>query len=118
MSTVLNNPAAWLLTSASAEGVSGATMTANFCQNYGLLFYQGTPGNKGESATWNLQASPDGALWTTVATYTATATLSATAQVAGFYPYLRAATVKVYTATGAGGTATGAVSVYYAPGLK
>jgi len=113
---VHNNRAGFLLQSASAEGVSGNTITANYA-NYALLYYQGTPGNKGESATFNLQASPEGSLWTTVGTYTATGTSSATAQIAGLLPYVRAVTVKVYTATAGAGTATGAVSVYYAPGL-
>lgn len=109
---------AWLLTSASAANVSGTALDCRANANYAFLFYQGTSGNKGESATFNLQASPNGTLWTTVAKYTATATLSATAQIAGYLPYVRAAVVEVWTATGAGGTATGAVSVFFMPGMK
>jgi hypothetical protein len=110
--------ATWLLSAVSAKDVSGTALDCRVCANYGFLFYKGTPGNKGESATFNLQGSPDGTHWTTIAKYTATGTLSATAQIAGYLPYVRAVTVEVYTATGAGGTATGAVSVFYAPGMQ
>lgn len=108
----------WLLTSASAAGISSEALDCRTNANYGFLFYQGTPSNKGESATFALQASPNGTLWITVARYTATATLTATAQIAGYLPYVRALVENVYTATGAGGTATGAVSVFYAPGMQ
>jgi len=109
---------AYLLSAVSANARSGATLDCRLCGNYGLLFYKGTPGNKGESATFKLEASPNNIDWTTVGVYTASGTLSATAQISGYLPYVRAQTVSCWTATGAGGTATGAATVYYAPGLQ
>lgn len=108
----------YLLSAVSANAKSGTALDCRPCANYALLFYKGTPGNKGESATFKLEASPNGADWTTVAIYTASGTLSATAQIAGYLPYVRAQTISVWTATGAGGTATGAVTVFYAPGMQ
>jgi hypothetical protein len=112
------NRGAYLLSAVSANATSGTALDCRLCANYGLLFYKGTPGNKGESATFKLEASPNGTDWTTVAIYTASGTLTGTAQITGYLPYVRAQTISCWTATGAGGTATGAATVYYAPGMQ
>lgn len=106
--TMLNNPAGLLARSISAEATGGVVMDCRQARNYAYLVYH-TPNR---SAQFQLQASHDTTGWMTVATYTAT-TASASAQVAGYYPYVRVNVNELYS----GSSETGAVSVFYAPGL-
>jgi len=106
---VLSNPAGLLANAVKSEVTGGVVMDCRACANYAYMVYH-TPA---ASAQFQLQASPDGVGWSTVATYTATST-SGTAQIAAYYPYVRVNVNELYS----GGGATGAVSVYYAPGLK
>lgn len=108
---------AYLLSAVSANAMTGTAVDGRTCANYGFLFYKGTPGNKGESATFQLEASPNNVDYTVVAIYTASGQLTGTAQIAGYLPYVRAKTISCWTATGAGGTATGAVTVFWMPGM-
>lgn len=106
--TIKDAPA-YLVSGVSAQTV-GDVLDCRTCLNYAYLYYQAA----GESAIFTLQASHDASAWLPVATYTATATQSASAQLAAFYPYVRATVGKLYS----GGGNTGVLSVYYAPGLQ
>lgn len=103
---VLNNPAAFLL-SGQGTGVSaiGAMMDTRHAQNYGYLEYA----SYSPSALLTLQASKDGTAWLDVQTVTATPA-TGTAQVAGYFPYLRGA----YST---GWSVTASANMYYAPGI-
>lgn len=104
---VLNNPAGYLLNSAAASGAGAAFDTRN-THNYGYLWYA-TPA---ASAIVKVEASHDSSAWMTVGIYTATST-PATAQLAGYFPYVRGAVNACYS----GGGNTGYARLFYAPGL-
>lgn len=106
---VLYNPNGYLSSAQSAEGTGRYVMDARHCKNFGYLFYQAA----GHSAIFSLQASHDQTAWLTIATYTATATQTGTAQIAGFYPYIRSTVTECYSAAGG----TGTLDVFYAPGI-
>jgi hypothetical protein len=114
MGQVLDHHRGFLVSGQSAEGTGGVILPTFNAANYGYLWYQAS----GESAIFNLEASHDSTGWLIVATYTATATLTGTAQIAGMFPYLRANVTELYTATGAGGTATGVLWAHFTPGAK
>ena len=105
---VLNNPAGLLANAISAEGLGGVVLDCRHTRNYAYLVHY-TPTR---SAQFQLQASHDTTGWMIVATYTATST-SGSAQLAGYYPYVRVNVNELYS----GSSETGAVSVFYAPGL-
>lgn len=113
MAGVMNNPAGYLVSGVSAQG-TGSGFNTRATLNFGYLFYQcsGAGGAAG-SAVFQLEASHDSTIWLVDSVYTATATMTATAQVDKFFPYIRANVTKVYS--GAGGT--GQVWVHYSPGL-
>lgn len=91
---VIANPAAFLLSGANASGAGGAIDCRASWGGY--LHYEAS----GNSAIFDLQASPDQSRWMTFATYTATATQSGTAQHSAYYPYVRAVAHSVYSAAG------------------
>lgn len=103
---ILSNPAGFLL-SGQGTGVSafGSPMDARATKNYGYLEYA----SYSPSAILILQASKDGTGWMNVQTVTATPS-TGTAQVAGFYPYLRGA----YST---GWSTTASAYMHYSPGL-
>lgn len=103
---VLSDPAKFLL-SGIGTGVSafGGTIDARAARNYGYLEYA----SYSPSAILILQGSKDGTGWMNVQTVTATPT-TGTAQVAGFFPYLRGA----YST---GWSTTASANMYYAPGF-
>ncbi len=103
---IRQNPAAFLL-SGQGTGVSafGGAMDARGATNYAYLEYA----SYSPSAVLILQASKDGTGWMNVQTVTATPT-PGTAQVAGFYPYVRGA----YST---GWSTTASANMHYSPGL-
>ena len=104
---VLSDPAKFLL-SGQGTGVSAfstAVIDARAARNYGYLEYA----SYSPSAVLILQGSKDGTGWMNVQTVTATPT-TGTAQVAGFFPYLRGA----YST---GWSTTASANMYYAPGF-
>lgn len=98
--------AAFLL-SGQGTGVSafGGTLDTRVSKNYGYLEYA----SYSPSAILILQGSKDGTGWQNVQTVTATPT-TGTAQVAGYFPYLRGA----YST---GWSPTASANLYYAPGI-
>lgn len=110
MAFVRNNPAGYLAQAQAAEGTGNRpALDCRATQNYGYLFYKAS----GHSAIFNIEASHDLTAWMVVATYTATATQTGTAQLAGYFPYMRANLVEVYSAAGG----SGVLWAFYAPGL-
>lgn len=104
----MNRPAAaYLLFSAASAGSAGWFDMRNGA-NYGLLAYQ-TPA---ASAILQLQASHDGNTWGNVLTVTATNTYG-TAQLSGFYPFIRGVASAIYS----GGGNTGYANLHYTPGI-
>jgi len=97
MATLLN-PNAYLA-SGLAEEITGSAHDMRHVLNHGYLWFQAS----GHSAIFNFEASHDTTGWLPIATYTATATQTGTAQVAGFFPYVRANVVEVYSAAGGSG---------------
>jgi hypothetical protein len=106
MAQVLTDRAAFLL-SGQGTGVSafGAPVDTRAAKNYGYLEYA----SYSPSALLILQASKDGTGWMNVQTVTATPS-TGTAQVAGFYPYVRGAYAT-------GWSTTASANLYYAPGI-
>lgn len=104
-----HNPADYLLSAVSAEGAGPTALDCRATMNHAYLFYQAA----GHSGIFTLQGSHDNTAWMNIATYTATATQSGTAQIAGFYPYVRATVNELYSAAGG----TGTLYVHYSPGL-
>lgn len=104
--SVLNNPAGFLL-SGQGTGVSafGAAVDTRAARNYGYLEYA----SYSPSALLILQASKDGVAWMNALIVTATPS-TGTAQVAGFYPYVRGA----YST---GWSVTASANLHYSPGL-
>jgi hypothetical protein len=104
---ILNNPAGYLLTGVGT-GVSaiGAAMDTRNAMNYGFLQYA----TYSPSAILLLQGSPTPTGgWMTILTITGTPT-TGSAQVAGYFPYIRGAVSTGYSTTGS-------AVMYYAPGL-
>lgn len=95
------------LLSGQGTGVSafGGVIDARAAKNYGYLEYV----SYSPSAILILQASKDSTGWMNVQTVTATPT-TGTAQVAGFYPYLRGA----YST---GWSTTASAYMHYTPGI-
>lgn len=108
MAYIISNPAGYLLSAQTTSGV-GNMLDTRLAANYALIQHASTT----PSAVIKLQASVDGNEWLDVATYTATTT-TGTAQIAGYYPYVRGI---VNSAFGNAGN-TGSASFFYAPGLK
>ena len=104
-------PPGYLASSMITEG-AGQTMDCRHALNHGLLTYQAS----GQSAIFEFQESNIDSGWMTVATYTATATQTGTAQLAGFFPYVRCNVTELYTAT-ATTTATAHLWVHWSPVL-
>lgn len=103
---VLTDRAAFLL-SGQGTGVSafGTPLDARASRNYGYLEYA----SYSPSAILILQGSKDGTGWMNIQTVTATPS-TGTAQVAGYFPYVRGA----YST---GWAATASANMYYAPGI-
>ena len=116
---ILNNPgdkAHPNLLSAISAVITGAALDCRHVGPEAYLWYrQALTGGKGESAVFNVEASHDKTAWMVVSTFTATATLTGSAQYVGYFPYVRGNVVHVYTATGAGGTATGSIDAHWYP---
>lgn len=106
MAEVRQDRAAFLL-SGQGTGVSafGAAQDLRAAKNYGYLEYA----SYSPSALLILQASKDGVGWMNVQTVTATPS-TGTAQVNGFFPYVRGA----YST---GWSVTASANLYYAPGI-
>lgn len=106
MAEILTNPAGFLL-SGQGTGVSafGAAMDTRAAANYGFLLYA----SYSPSAILILQGSHDSTAWMNVLTVTATPN-TGTAQVAGFFPYVRGA----YST---GWSTTASANMHYSPGL-
>lgn len=111
--TVHTHPAGYLLSAYSAQG-TGSARDCRHCADYGYLWYQ----MSGQSGVFTLQASHDAAIWQNVITLTATATQTGTAQIVGYYPYVRASAGPMYTGTGGALSATATLWLAYSPGLK
>jgi len=106
-----NKPPGYLLDKISATGIGAVTLDCRETLNHGLLWYQCSA----ESAIFNLEASPNDSAWMVVATYTATATQTGSAQIAGYFPYVRANITYVNAATAAASSATATVWALWAP---
>lgn len=104
MGYLLNNPAGFLISGQTGSGTGGVMADTRAAANYAYLTHMATA-----SAVVKLQASHDGDNWMDIATYTATHA-TATAQLAGYYPYVRATVNTAYS--------NGTAWLYYAPGLK
>ena len=104
--TVLINRATFLLSGKAANGV-GSAFDMRGALPAAYLVYACA----GNSAIFNLEASHDSTGWLTVATYTATATQTGSAQITGFFPYVRGNAVGIYSA--AGGSAQ--LTMHYSP---
>lgn len=100
---VLNNPAGYIASGLIASG-AGRALDTRHCRNYGYLWYV----TQGDSARLAVQISHDGTAWLDHSIYTATTT-SGTAQLAAFFPYIRATVTNRY------GNAT--AYAHYSPGL-
>lgn len=98
------NPAAFLISGQTGSGTGGVIADTRAAANYAYVTYMATA-----SAVVKLQASHDGVGWMDVATYTAIAS-TGTAQLAGYFPYLRATVNTAYS--------DGTAYLFYAPGLK
>ena len=92
-----------------ASGVGGSALDVRFARNYAYLQYA-VPG---ASALVTVQASVDGAGWMDVQMVTATTT-TGTAQLAGYFPFVRAITNAIYSAGGN----TGYPVIYFAGGMN
>lgn len=105
---VLSDRAAFLLSGVTASAYTGEVMDARATRNYGFL----THISPAASSLFTLQASHDMTAWMTVAQYTALTTRGS-AQMSGYFPYVRAQINAVWS----GGGNTGQPQVFYAPGL-
>lgn len=106
--TVWTDRAGFMCSAVSAEG-AGSAIDNRTHANFGFWLYWAS----GHSAIMSLQASPTGGTWFTVATVTATATQTGTAQISAFYPMVRTLVSKVYSAAGG----SGVVWSHYTPGF-
>lgn len=106
---VLNQPAGYLISGQAASGANEVVADTRAAANYHFLQYVSTS----PSAQIKIEASVDKTGWMLVAHYTATTT-TASAQLAGYYPYLRGVVNSAY----GGGGATGSAYLYLAPGMK
>lgn len=111
--TVHTQPAGFLLSGFSAQG-TGSAWDCRHCPDYGYLWYQ----MSGQSGVFTLQASHDLTAWHDVLKLTATATQTGTAQIVGYYPYLRASAGPMYTGTGGALSATAALWMALTMGVK
>lgn len=103
MAEVWNNPASFLVSGLTTSG-AGSSIDTRRCANYAYVTYA----SPAASARLELQASYDRTAWMIAAVYTATTT-TGTAQIAAYYPYVRA------TVTDRWGAST--AYLHYAPGL-
>jgi hypothetical protein len=115
---ILTHRSQYLLSGVTGRN-TGDALDLRAAQAFGQLRYEcGKLGaGTGMSAIFTVQQSIDGERWQDLATYTATGNETGNAQLVGYYPYLRAAVNVSYTATGAQGTGTGILYVYYAAGI-
>lgn len=98
------NPAAFLLSGAITSG-GGTLRDTRATTNYGYLEYA----TYSPSAVLGFEISRDGTAWLRERTVTGTPT-TATAQVVGYFPYVRG----VYVT---GWSTTASANMFYAPGL-
>lgn len=103
---VISNPAGYLLSGLSASASSGQFMDARACFN-GYMALRSI----GASANVTMQASWDSTGWNDMATYTAQTGATATAQIAGYYPYVRGVLNFAYS----GAAGTGQPMLFYHP---
>lgn len=111
--TVHTNPAGYLFSATVAEG-TGAAVDCRHCADYGYLWYV----TSAQSAIFNVEASFNTTAWNIVSTYTAVSAVTATAQIVGYYPYVRGNISKLYSGTGGDSSATARVWLHWSPGLK
>lgn len=118
MSYILTDRASALFSGQLAQGVSTA-IDARACRDYGFLFASAGKAGAGTGASgiYTLQASPEGNTWLNVEQFTAVPGDVITAQIVGYYPYYRGSAGPCYTATGAAGTATAVMFMFFAPGI-
>lgn len=93
--------------------ITSSAIDTRACKDYGYWQYQVS----GQSAVLTLEASPDLTGWLEVMRRTATATETGTAQVVGYFPYMRSQIVKAYTGTGGATSGTATVWSNYTPGI-
>jgi len=105
-------PPGYLLRLVSATG-AGESFDCTAARSEGLLGWSCSAA----SAIFSVQVSHDDNTWGTIETYTASATQTGSAQLTGYYPYVRANVLYVNAATAVSGSATATLSVYWAPVL-
>ncbi len=93
--------------------ITSSAIDTRACKDYGYLWYQVS----GQSAVFTVDASHNLTAWHEVLRRTATATETGTAQLQGYYPYMRAQIAKAYTGTGGATSATATVWLHYTPGV-
>lgn len=101
---IISQPAGFLISGQTGSGTGGVIADTRAAADYAYVTYMA-----GVSAVVKLQASHDGVGWMDVATYTAIAT-TGTAQLAGYYPYMRATVNTAYS--------NGTAYLHYTPGMK
>ena len=93
---VLNTINPWLFSAKAANGTGSARNTKHTL-TVGYLTYWAA----GNSAIFNLEASHNSTGWMVHSTYTATGgSFTGTAQITGYFPYVRANAVGIYSAAG------------------
>jgi len=102
--TIISSPMGYLISGQTVSGTGGVIADSRAAANYAYITYMA-----GVSAVVKVQASHDAVGWMDVATYTAVAT-TGTAQLAGYFPYVRATVNTAYS--------NGTAYLYYAPGMK
>lgn len=101
------------LFSATKAQITSSAQDTRACKDYGFLWYQVS----GQSAIFNLEASHDLTAWHIILQRTATATETGSAQIQGYYPFIRGQIAKAYTGTGGALSATATVWMHYTPGV-
>lgn len=102
-------PYGFLLSGITGANTASATMNCRASLNYAYWMYVSTS----PSAAMSLQVSHDETGWMTIATVTATPT-TGTAQISGYYPYVRGLLNSAF----GGGGATATSYMFYAPGAQ
>lgn len=99
----------YLLSGVSALG-GGTAFDNRMAHNYSYLVVQSV----GASSIVHVRVSHDSTAWMIQSTHTAATAVTATAQIAGYFPYVQGYISAVYS----GGAGTGRPIVYWAPGLQ
>ena len=113
---VYTNPGDTPLLSAVSAVITGSARDCRHCGNYGLLFWQMPTATDpyDASAVANFEVSQDMTAWMIEKIVTATASLTGTAYLEGYYPYVRGNVTHVWYDT-AKESATGAITLHWTP---